>query len=101
MNINLNYREETKNQPTNSELTLDYILYAVSQKYADGLEGQLRRICGRIQRKLDEAIEKKKNSVEFETAEIEFIKKAFNEAKFPPHLAKFVIMLEDEIDKIK
>lgn len=102
--INLPYQTEAEKvksdtKLSNSELTLDYLTYAVNQKYPNGLEGQLRRIWGRIQRTLDQAIEANDDGVVLETAEKEFILKAFKDVKFPAKIAKFVIMLEDEIDK--
>ncbi len=105
MKINLDYK--TKVDPankekvlSNQELTFDYIAYAVNTKYEKGLEGQLRRVWGRIQRKFDDVILANGSEIELEDAEKTFIKKAFDEAKFPPQIAKYISILEEEIEKL-
>lgn len=101
MKVNIDYqRPVTQGDLPNSELTLDYINHAATQAYPNGLEGQVRRIYGRIQRKIDEAISAKEDEVDLETAEKDFLKKIFKEAKFPASLSKYVLLLEDEIDNI-
>ena len=103
MNINLDYKitfnkEEKIKVPDARELTFEYIMQAVMQKYEKGIEGSLRRLWGRIQRKFDTAIDAKADTVELEQAEQDFIKEAFMEAKFSPIAAKYVQILEDEIE---
>lgn len=104
MNINLDYKvkvsDPSQPQTSNQELTFDYINYAVNQKHKDGLDGALRRIWGRIQRKFDTAVDGKAESIELEQGEKDFIKKCFDSAKYPPMLAKYVDILEDEIAKM-
>ena len=104
MLINIDYKQPISKQGelrlSNSEITQNYIQYAVLQTYKDGLEGQLRRILGRIQRKLDEAIENKKDEIELEQAEIDFIKKSFKDIKTPVELSKYFVLLEDEVEKL-
>lgn len=101
MKINLEYGA-VGGEPelSNSELTLNYVGFAVSQTYKDGLDGQLRRIWGRIQRKFDEAIEAKTDVIELEEAEKDFILKSFKDVKFPSGLAKFIVILEEEINML-
>ena len=109
LKINLDYKivkkdlseEEVEKLPSPQELTLTYLSQAVNQKYEKGLEGSLRRMWGRIQRKFDTAIEANADSIEVETGEIDFLKKAFEIAKFPAFIAKYVQVLEDELDSIK
>lgn len=105
MKINLDYGvrydpsvKET-DKTTAQELTYDYISHAVNSVYKDGLDGQSRRIWGRIQRKFESSIDEKKDGVELENAEKDFIRNAFNKAKYPPQTAKFVSVLEGEIEK--
>ena len=75
---------------------------AVSQKYKDGLEGQKRRIFGRIQRKIDDAIDNKKDEIELEQAEKDFLRGVFkDEVKLPPLASKYIMVLEDEINALK
>lgn len=104
MKINLDYKISKEDSKTNNlspqELTEHYIGLAVNHKYKDGIEGSLRRMWGRIQRKLDEGIEKKLDEITLEEGEVDFISKAFDGAKFPPFLSKYVQILEDEIDKL-
>lgn len=115
LNIKLDYKvhipkdmgeEERAKMPKPQELTIEYISQAVSQKYdskegGKGMEGQLRRMWGRVQRKFDAAIEADASTVDLETAEIDLIKKSFAEAKFRSLIAKYVQVLEDELDSIK
>jgi hypothetical protein len=107
MKINLNYnlvlpKDNKDIKPlSNQELTFEYITQAVMNVYDKGLEGSLRRIWGRIQRKFDTAIESKVETVELEQAEQDFIKKTFEKAKFNPLIARYVQILEDEIDSWK
>ena len=103
LNINVDYKTkevEGQKRLSNSELTLNYINYAVDVKYKEGLNGQIRRMYGRIQRTLEEAVETGKSKVELEESEFEFIKDAIKDAKFPTGLARFVSALEDELDKV-
>lgn len=102
MKVNLNYNlseDEKKVAKSSQYMTADYIGHAVQQKYPEGLKGQLRRVYGRIQRKLDEAVEKDLSSIKLEEGEKDFILECFKDAKFPANLAKFVMVLEDEIRK--
>lgn len=107
-NIDLDYKrpepkteEDKKNFKTNPELTQDYIAYAVNLSYKDGLEGQLRRVYGRIQRKLDTALDENKPEVELEESELDFLDKAISNSKFPVNIAKYVLVLEAELDRVK
>lgn len=97
MKINLDYKQKEGSEMSNQELTFDYITFAVNQKHKDGLSGSERRMFGRIQRKFDEAVEKLTNTVDLEMSEMDFIRDAFRDAKFPPQLAKYVTVLEDEL----
>lgn len=109
MKIDLDYgikRDPSKaaeeKQLSNSELTFDYISYAVAQKYKEGISGSLRRIWGRIQRKFDEAYVSGSPEITLESSEIDFLKKLFtDEIKFPQHLSKFITTLETEIESLK
>ncbi len=102
--INLDYKrkaEAIKDMP-NSALTADYIGYASNAKYPNGLDGKVRRIYGRIQCKLDDALDKKADSIELEAAEVDFLKSIFKEdTKFPTNLSQYVVVLEDAIDALE
>ncbi len=101
--VNLDYkREQTKiDKDSNQELTLSYIEFAVGTKYKDGMSGSQRRIFGRIQRKLDEAVEQKADYVDLEQAELDIIKASFKDAKFPPTFSKYVVILESYLEDLK
>ncbi len=97
--LKLNYSLPEANKDLPEVLTCDYLISAVNMKYREGLEGQLRRVFGRIQRKCDEAIEKKYDILELEDSEFDLIQECFEEAKFPPVLAKYINVLEAEIER--
>lgn len=59
----------------------------------------MRRIFARVQRKLDDAIESKSDEIELEKAEQDLLKKSFNECKVPAGIAKFFVVLEEEIER--
>lgn len=99
MKVNFDYNfKDTKESP--QEITLSLITSAVSQKYEKGLEGQKRRIFGRIQRKLEEAIESKAEEIELEEAEKDFLRSAYKDAKYPAVWSKNIIEFEDEMEKL-
>lgn len=103
LKVNLDFKrtEDQIKKSTNQEIVADYITYAVKSAYKEGLDNQWRRTWARIQRKLDDAVEKKQDKVEFENGEMDFIKRSFKDVKFPIDLAKYVVILEDELDRIK
>lgn len=80
-------------------LTADYINFAVGSAHPQGLEGQQRRIYGRIQRKLDDAIESSAEEIELENAESDFLRKAFESCKVPAAISKYFVVLEDAIEE--
>ena len=104
--INLNYQlsakdeAERKGKTTPAEMTEDYLVYSVNGAYPQGMEGQLRRIWGRIQRKLFAAIESKNYVIELEAKEVDLLKKSLASAKFPAIFSKYVTILEDAINSL-
>jgi hypothetical protein len=102
MKLNLDYKfkysdEELKKlDEVKANVTVNYIHIAVSQKYPDGLDGQLRRVWGRIQRKFDDAFISNQYDIVLEEAEKDFIKKAFETCKYPTNVATYVNLFEDE-----
>lgn len=104
MKINIDYkikRTEGDKSPSNSELTLDYIAYAVTKAYPEGLESQSRRIWARLQAKIEEAIDTKVDDIVIEAAEKDFVLGAFEKCKYPPHICKYASILEKELEKLK
>lgn len=103
--LNLDYKiklneEELKNKDeVYANITASYLASCVTSKYEKGLEGQKRRTWGRIQRKIDEAIETKTYTLTLESAEQDFIEECFKDAKFPVHLAKHTLTFEDDFIK--
>jgi hypothetical protein len=101
LKIDLDYgrKPEAIAEVNNAELTADYIQFAVNKKH-EHLTGSQTRMFARIQRKLDAAIAESKDSVELEISEAEFIRDAFKDAKVPPALAKYFVVLMDEVDNL-
>lgn len=105
LNLNIDYKVPAKEKVEDFSpvsLTVNYILFAVKQKYPEGLQGQLRRVWGRINRKLDAASEENAvTEIELEASEVDFIKGVFTESvKFPAAASKYVMELEDVISKL-
>lgn len=107
LKITLNYKQpEPKTEQdkatfqTPRELTSGYINYAVNKKYPGGLKGISLRTFGRIQSKLDEAVLDKKDSIELETSEVDFIKETLlnDEIEFPSAISRYVLILIDEFE---
>jgi hypothetical protein len=67
------------------------------------LQGQKRRIVGRLQRKIEDAVTNNPpaDSIEVTAEELVEIKSAFAAAKFPAVLSKFIIQFEDQFDEPK
>ncbi len=105
INLDYNFSEVDKKDIDGEDLdprevTYGYIQFAINKKYKEGLEGQKRRIWGRIQRKFDAAIDTKEDEIALEISEIDFIKKAFEECQFLPQMAKYIFILEDEMERV-
>jgi hypothetical protein len=102
LKTNLDYKfkyseEELKNlDATKNDVTLNYLAVAINSKYKDGLEGQKRRIWGRIQKKFADIEESKVYEIEIEEAEKDFILDAFKEAKYPANMSSIVTYFEEE-----
>lgn len=103
LTVDLDYnrgRVMDENQPSNQALTFNYINHAVEAKYRDGLRPRDRRMYARLQEKLDEAVRDHSETIEVEKAEIDFLKDCFKDCRFPSQLSRFVVLLEDEIDRM-
>jgi len=99
MDINIEYNRPLSEEKavSNAELTENYINSATQMFYKDGLDGQKRRIFGRIQHKLDDALTTKNYEVDFEAAELDFISNVAEKVNFPAHLSRYFVCLEDAI----
>lgn len=101
-NLALDYKfRETDTIDNFEELTANYILGCLNVVYKDGVEGQKRRIISRIQRKLDEALDEKKQTVVFEQAEFDLVSESIEKAKMPPIISKYLVVIEDEVERLK
>lgn len=106
MNINLDYkRPEPKPTdppfPTNAELTVEYITYATRIVYPQGFNSASKqRTFGRLQRKMDDALDSKSNEIDLADDEKEMLIDVFSklEGRFPIELSKYVVVLMDEIN---
>lgn len=81
------------------ETTANYFDAAVSSAHPQGLEGQMRRIYGRIQRKIDAAADESLEFIELEKAEADFLRVAFEKCKIPASFSKYFTVLEDEVER--
>lgn len=102
MKVNINYGRtpEMEAQSTNQSLTRDYIEFQVQSAYPN-MEGKEKvRTYGRIQRKLDEAVEKNSEEIVLEEAEKDMIKDCFKNPKFPAQISKYAVKLLDVVDSL-
>ncbi len=86
------------------QIVFNWVRFAITQKYKDGLQGGLLRTWGRLQRKFEKAVDDKDSSLNLESAEKDMIQKAFNDGekvKFPVDAAKVVMEIQDAIDNLK
>lgn len=84
---------------SSQETTANYLEGAVASAHPQGLEGQQRRIWGRIQRALDRALDSDATEIEIEQAGLDFLKKAMKECKINPAMSKYFVVLEDEVER--
>lgn len=101
LKVDLDYGREQSavDDVPNIALTRNYIIALVKNKYPQ-LQGQKLRIFGRIQRKLDKAVAENLHDIEIEEAEADILKEACREPIFEAQLAKFVVILIDEINNL-
>lgn len=107
LKLDFDFRLSEKQNPEKIEpqqIVYNWITYAIGQKHKEGLQGGMLRTWGRLQRKFDKAVEDKDTSVELESAELDLIRKAFNDGekvKFPIDAARVVMVIQEEIDNLK
>lgn len=103
LNLNLNYQfpaaTNGDRRLSNQETTVSYLEGAVLSAHPQGIEGQQRRIWGRIQRALDYALDQDATEIEIEQAGLDFLKKTMKECKINPSLSKYFVVLEDEVER--
>lgn len=102
LDLEIDYKrdEEAIKKISNINLTNDYLNYAIQKHYKDGLEGQMKRIVGRLLRKIDDALDTKPHKVKLEPAELDIIKKAFDKVSVPSEIVKYWIVLEEIVEKL-
>lgn len=85
------------------ETTQNVISFAISKTNPDGFDGNgpLRRMYGRLQRKMEAAVESGANEFDIETAEVEMVLKALRDAHMPIGWSKFVSALEDALHELQ
>lgn len=83
-----------ENRLSDIETTANYMDAAVSSAFPEGLEEQMRRIYGRIQRKVDEASEKELETITLEEAEKDLLRKALDKCKIPASFSKYFVVFE-------
>jgi len=102
LNLNLPYKrsQEATAQSSNVDFTALLIGLAVESANEKGLEGKSRRVFGRLQRKLDAAIDASQESVEVEDAELDLINDSLKRARFLARQSKHVLLIEEELERI-
>lgn len=99
LEIDYKRKPEDVEKASNISLTIDYINFYVNGAHKAGLKGQMSRMWGRIQRKLDDAEVAQSPMIELEETEFEFIKKAVesDDILYPTNLSKYFSVFEDEV----
>lgn len=90
---------EGKEEQSNIDITKQMIGYGINNTYTKGLQGQLRRIWGRLQRKIDEAVDQGVESIEVTKSELELINKVLD-VSVPWNWAKLWAVLEDHVTSL-
>lgn len=101
MILSVNYPRQKNDSEKDMQTTANIIAYAMESAYKEGFDGKgiQRRTYARIQRKIDKALEDEEiTNIELEESEVDLIKKAIDQAKFPPAWSKFVVLLEDALE---
>lgn len=99
MKFKVNLKYNSKDESTGAQqTTANFIIGAVHSKNEKGLDGDHRRIFGRIQDKLDDAIDNKLEYIDLERAEYDLIVRALKEARLPAIMSSNLVILEDELE---
>ena len=96
LNLFLDYKLPVDSKNDVKDLTISYIEGALNTSNQQGVGESERRTIARIQRKLDVATD----TVELEESEFDVIKRAFKGAKFAASISKYVVILEDELERL-
>ncbi len=101
LNLDIDYQRPQKlvDEQSNIMVTSNYIQVTINNHFGN-LEGQKLRIYGRLQRKLDVALDTKEPVIDLEEAEVDLIKEAFKEPLFEARAAKWFIVLLDIIQAL-
>jgi hypothetical protein len=97
-------KEAEKGSVSNSERTVNIINSIVTVAFEKGFEsGGEKRTYGRLQTKLDNALEDGKDTVVIEEADKDLLEKAIKlgSHKLPASWAKYTNLLEDEMERLK
>lgn len=101
LNLDIPYVVRGETDLSMSEITRNFIETCVVAKYSAGLDGQLRRQFGRIQRKIDNCISDNSSVVQLDDSEFDFIYRCVFDAKLPAITACNVLLLEEAFDLAK
>ena len=95
-------KSDSENILSDSELTVNYLNFAVEKKYPNGLKGIVLRTFARIQNKMDTAILDQQDYIELDATEFDLLKESIknDELEFPAGTSKYVVLLIDEFDEI-
>lgn len=92
--------QKLEEKEKNIETTINLVTLAMSKAHPDGLDGNgpQRRMWGRLQRKLDEALSNDIEEVEIEEGERDMISKALKNAQMPLQWSRYISALEDALE---
>lgn len=102
MKINIDFQRSADQmaKATNQFLVRDYVEFAINQQYKEGAKSQTLRQIARIQRVLDEGVTQGLEEVTLDQADMDFIRDVMEKTSFDVSLAKYVIVLQDELRQV-
>lgn len=98
LKLNIDYQRKAEDSKESAvETTVNLIFHAMNSQHKNGLSGQSLRTWGRLQRKLEDALEDDISILEIEDAEFDLIEKPIEEATYPLPWAKLVCVFQDNL----
>lgn len=97
LKIRLDYKLDNA-QEKPQETTYNLFSLLVASKNPNGVEGQYRRMWGRIQRKFDDCVSRGDMYIELENGEFDLLKEAIRDGKCPAVFSKHIVLLEEAME---
>jgi len=99
MKIDLNYKHI--GDKASQEITFDILTFAVNKKFENGIPAEDRKLWGKVQDKLEIAIEKKGKEIDLTDEEQTFTEECFMACDYPAPWSRDINILEEEVAKPK